>query len=349
MKRLLFAYIIVNLFVIAIFSQNSDYTKVYYPFTNKAELNIIENNYKKALRKYKKAFDNAPHAFARDLYNATLCAIRVNKLDFAYKCMDSLISKGLNIDFFEINNEFDTLKKDYRWEKFKSDYPIYKKIADKRINKQLSIMFRKMEDDDQKFRYDYETFGDTIKKIDSMNMKIFLDIIDKYDFPCEEIIGINSSLGKYNESFYIVLHHNCQKFSLPGNEKLFNLKNILIKAIKDGKYDKYTAAYLLILQNDSTIKIGDVGITQIINKAIPDSENKYYIQKYLSKKQKKEYDVYRAGIGLETLNDFYKKLIFFHINKNHSPFKFYVKYDKWVFNNELYSKFIKSFVELKLQ
>ena len=94
-----------------VISSQIDYTKSYYKLINQAEMKIVEDNYNEAVDLYLKAFKAVPYGFVKDYYNATVCAIKIEKFDTSFILLDSLVSKGVSKSIFTTYSIFNPLKK----------------------------------------------------------------------------------------------------------------------------------------------------------------------------------------------------------------------------------------------
>ena len=72
----------------------ADYVKVYYPQINKAELLIVQQDYAGALETYQEAFAAVPRPFARDHYNAAVCAMLTDDEKRAIHYLESWWRQG---------------------------------------------------------------------------------------------------------------------------------------------------------------------------------------------------------------------------------------------------------------
>lgn len=99
MKKLL-------LFIVIIFPHwglggcfaQADFTRIYHPIINEAELAIVDTNYYDALDFYKEAFANVKHPFAKDYYNAAICAAMLGKLPLTFDYLEKIVEKGYPSD-----------------------------------------------------------------------------------------------------------------------------------------------------------------------------------------------------------------------------------------------------------
>jgi len=58
------------------------------------------------------------------------------------------------------------------------------------VNNDLVGTLGEMENKDQEFRHDYQSFQDTIQKIDIENISKLVTLVNKYGFPSEEMLGL---------------------------------------------------------------------------------------------------------------------------------------------------------------
>lgn len=79
-------------------SAQADFTRIYHPIINEAELAIVDTNYYEALNFYKEAFANVKHPFAKDYYNAAICASMVGKLPLTFDYLEKIVEKGYPSD-----------------------------------------------------------------------------------------------------------------------------------------------------------------------------------------------------------------------------------------------------------
>lgn len=96
------------LFLTETFAQ-TDYTRVYHPIINDAELAIVDDDHATALSLYKEAFNLVDKPFAKDYYNAAICAVYTNRLSLAYDYLEHLVEKGYVIDSLRKDKFFGNL------------------------------------------------------------------------------------------------------------------------------------------------------------------------------------------------------------------------------------------------
>ncbi len=315
MKKTIFllVFFLINL---SLFSQS--FIK-YNQLVNKAELSIIDSNYTKALYYYQDAFKLVEYPFAKDLYNALLCATFTNNFDIAFEYLYKLVHKGIEYENFAKNKYLNPLKEDKRWFEFEKYYYENRKKILAGFNQDLKAEFERMLEEDQKsnkarkkdpnkrYKFDSTVFANTLR---------IKEIIQLYGFPTEEMLGVNDFTDAPFES--ALLFHYFQISKQKNIKDSINIMPYLIEAIKNGKLNyslffnyledislnKYGSnlAYL-IDTNIVFIKIDSNSIA-IINKnrkllgieTLEESQTKvkYYIKKIFKprpiKKGEKEYD-----------------------------------------------------------
>lgn len=124
MKKLLLIFFLFPAF--GGFAQG-DFTRIYHPIINSAELAIVDTNYYEALDYYKAAFDNVKKPFAKDYYNAAICAAMVGKMPTVFDYLEKIVEKGYPSDSLRKDAFFkyvaDTCKV---WAKFESQMRLVK-------------------------------------------------------------------------------------------------------------------------------------------------------------------------------------------------------------------------------
>jgi len=301
----------VCLFAVLIFKFRAlgqvDYTVFYYPFINRAELSIIDGNYQKALLSYDTAFVNVSKPFARDYVNALVCAIKTGDKKKGFRFCDSLIAKGVSEKFFLEYGSLRPLWESPEWENFIKEYQSKSKKFSINKDTVLKNIILKLNERDQEFRSkpgSYRAYRDTINKIDSENVAIIRNIIRLKGFPNENMVGIVDPTTIFVPG-YIVFHHYCQSLSIKKEGK-YNFKDDFIKAVKEGKLDPHRFAFFLSLQNERSLLLGGWGVSKC---KVGTRESKLLGDKY-SPEKKKLINETRPLYGLESLEDYYKKVVF---------------------------------------
>jgi hypothetical protein len=233
------SYLLCFLFIFGVayinnaFAQNNRYVE-YYKIINKAELKIVDSLYNEALKIYESAFKAVSFPYANDFYNAAVCAVLSEDFNKSLYYIDKLVAKGFELNNFE-DSVFNPLKKDKKWVHFVKAYPSKRKKHLKSVNLALKQEFERMHEQDQYFRKkegSYEVYRDTIAKIDKRNIERFLQIVDTYGFPDEQMIGINNIYGQMTYSI-VLIHHAQMGTHMQIRDKV---TKVLLQAVEEGKF-----------------------------------------------------------------------------------------------------------------
>lgn len=346
MKHLLLSIFLVFCSGLACFGQSADFTKVYYPNINDAEMAITRQEFRLALTYYKTAFGSEESGFARDYRNAILCAIHTEDDAFAFNYLEKMILKGLDKTFLA-DTIFKPLNRKPGWGKLMDAYDRLHHKSLTSIQGNLLRELVAMEERDQLFRSkegSYKVYGDTIAKIDIENVLRFQQLVADYGFPSEDIIGAFSS--EQNAPYNLILHHQAQNLS---NRKYKfplapSLAPILVKAAKEGKCSPAHAGFLLSLQNDPSLRYYAWGINQVSENGVLQP---YFLLDKIPDDQLNGINQLRAEIGLESMDDFRMKCQFWLDNPN-TPFKLngYANRNIWELDEEMAKVFESGYVKL---
>ncbi|RYU95153.1 hypothetical protein [Emticicia agri] len=120
-----------------------DFTRIYHPIINEAELAIVDTNYHEALAFYNEAFANVEKPFAKDYYNAAVCATIVGKMPVMFDFLEKIVAKGYQIenfrhDFF-FKNVADTCK---QWANFEKQAKLIKPQINTELRDSLRNIYR---------------------------------------------------------------------------------------------------------------------------------------------------------------------------------------------------------------
>lgn len=125
----------------SLFAQG-DFTRIYHPIINSAELAIVDTNYYEALDYYKAAFDNVKKPFAKDYYNAAICAAMVGKMSTMFDYLEKIVEKGYPSDSLRKDVFFhyvaDTCKV---WSKFESQMKLVKPTLNQELRDSLNKIY----------------------------------------------------------------------------------------------------------------------------------------------------------------------------------------------------------------
>lgn len=119
-----------------------DFTRIYHPIINEAELAIVDTSYYEALDFYKEAFANVKKPFAKDYYNAAICAAMVGKMPTVFDYLEKIIEKGYPSDSLRKDVFFhyvaDTCK---NWKKFEQQMKLVKPNINQEVRDSLNILY----------------------------------------------------------------------------------------------------------------------------------------------------------------------------------------------------------------
>jgi len=257
MKRA-FLSLTLSLLLVASVRAQSPYTSSYFPLVNKAELAIADSNYRAALDFYKRAFASVPRGFARDYFNAMACAAATGDGARTIDCIDTLLSLGADPRYLKEQPSLAALlhltrNKDLEQHLNARVRPDGQRIA-------MTSLFDSLAKIDQEFRRkegSYRVYGDTIRKIDSLNIVLIRKIIDSAGFPGERMTGISQPRSNGLPANIVFVHH-CQSLSLPKGKGKYNFKSDFIQAVDEGRMDPFDFARLLAMQNDQGFQLGTI-------------------------------------------------------------------------------------------
>lgn len=327
MHTKLFAFILFSIAFKTLNAQN--YIDNYYPSIYKAEANFQKKKFKEALEYYKEAFSKE-EPLRPNLNMAIKCAIKAKQYEIATKWLELSVSKGADW------KKIDGLKK----LKSKIDWDFEKeKLIDIRLKWQNSLdsglieELEKMVEKDQLYRTGklkkYRTVvvkTDTIKswstdslifipqigfniqrKYDEENIKRLIEILNRKGYPEERLIGPFKEKREYQDVFtgigLIVIHG----FFL--REYKDTLTTLLKKEIKEGR------CYPELLGYSLDYSEGSVSQTYGTGHFLKFSFPPFHLYKL---KYPNELNRYRAGIGMEPLDNYYQRHKFL-INRKSLP------------------------------
>ena len=141
MKKLLLITFLFSLSRQVCFAQG-DFTRIYHPIINSAELAIVDTNYYEALDYYKAAFDNVKKPFAKDFYNAAICAAMLGKTNTVFDYLEKIVEKGYPSDSLRKDIFFhyvaDTCK---AWGKFEKQMRLLKPNINWEVRDSLNTFY----------------------------------------------------------------------------------------------------------------------------------------------------------------------------------------------------------------
>ncbi len=316
------------------YGQLSDSLLSYYHQINKAELAIIDSNYTLAIEFYQGAFLFNPQPFKKDIYNKAVCAALIKDYNKAYSDFKHLADYSYEINLLTKRKELG----DFFDSKYGKKLLKYNKKNIQLYNHKLRETYDSLYRMDQFFRKkegSYDVYGDTIEKIDNSNADVVNQLISKYGFPSQELIGVYPNFD-YNAIRIIVIHNQA------GNSfgQYFNFTEILYDAVYSGKLDSREALQLI------TGSTGDdyYGFmsTGLVRHGLDTNGNPENMDDNLSNwgfsklkdEEEQEYNKRREEIGLCTLEDSRRKTFYylkdkrFYLTSPSSMKTFYWRYEK---------------------
>lgn len=290
----------------------------YNNYVNKAELFFIVDDYKNAIVYYDSAFQYKGNHFAKDVYNASLCAIKTDKLELAITFCKRLADKGVGKSFFSRVPSYLKLEKSKGWKSMLQHAEIVRAQYQKKNESSLALI-DSLVAKDQKVNKAWRNSGRAQNEKEIMYLtndtvsRQLLDIFDTAGFLSEFQIGTilnNEGLISGLLPFDVILIHSYQNHGK--GDTIFNIT--LHDALVSGNI---TPDYYAIIQ--------DMGSYS--------SNRPYYgaIRLYYQYKCKLLLDTYdkgrlekidnnRAKIGLCNTNDLLKKTLY-RITNPKSEFK----------------------------
>ncbi|MFT2009207.1 hypothetical protein ACMA1I_11070 [Pontibacter sp. 13R65] len=299
-----------------------DYTEVYHPHINKAELALAQKKYETALEHYQQAFAAVPSPFARDYFNAAVCATHEGREKLTYNYLEELALKGVDLDFLKRQRGFKPLQESKKWRKFERKYPKHRRKYRDRVNLDLRADLDELYARDQFFRQakgGLRMHADTLRKIEASNVKRLLSAIETHGYPGENLIGVGDTM-ELLPRFAIVIER--QTRFMDG----YDFTNILQEAVRQGRLAPHAAAFLIEKQGFGEYKTR--ALVKITcgkpkdcenDKRLPDLSK--FMKENLNETQEQQINEQRLALGLESLTD-YRKKVLFSLNQQEFDFNF---------------------------
>lgn len=304
-----FVLLVFVLLATSAYAESPDYTKAYFPLINKAELSILEKDYAAALQLYEQAFQAVPSPFARDYYNAAVCAMLLKSKKQSLSYLKQLATKGVSIDYLSRQPVFDSLQATKHWKKFKKKYPKYRQQYESQFNMDLRADLDELYARDQYFRQaagGLRIYGDTLQKIEAANVKKLLQWVDKNGYPGESLIGVGDTLEQLPR-FSVVIQRQTKA------RKGHDFSSMLEEAVKQGRLRPQAAAYL-IEQQVGRSKYGSKAFVKISCSTCGDSRLQNDMEQFMEERRTEKelltIEANRERLGLEPLGDYKKKVLY---------------------------------------
>jgi hypothetical protein len=305
-------YFVALLVVQQVHAKDKDYIKVYHPVIHEAEQLVVAKDYKAALDKYKDAFKAVPEPFARDYYNAAVCAMLTEDYDQTFRYLDELVLKGVELPFIRKQEVFKPLHETKDWEKFLKSYPKrrdkYKRRSDLNVRADLDELYAR----DKYYRFakgGLRVYADTLRKIENDNVDLLLRSIQQHGYPGEKLVGVGDTIEQLPR-FSIVIERQTKA------KNGFDFTDILKDAVQQGNLSPQAAAYLMETQQGNRkyktralIKVACSNKKDCEGDKKLKSLNKYLVEK-LTDEEEAKINTLRAEIGLEPVSDYRKKVLY---------------------------------------
>lgn len=209
--RTIALFIILSASSFRFFAQQQDAAlNAYFQNINKAEIFIIDEDYKSASESFNQAFSSANGIlFSNDLYNAFLSALYTEDYKLCNKYIDSMAYYGVSKEsvtgrikrrgkeqFLPIGNRYDSIQR-IGHNNMNKDWI---KRSDSFVNVDIEIRKKWKEGIDER----------ALSTLDSINFNAFLQAIDRYGFPTFKVIGFyaeSSAEPLVTNAFFLLLWH----------------------------------------------------------------------------------------------------------------------------------------------
>lgn len=300
---------LLSFFLLASLSKSTNYDgeRIYYYYTNLAELAIIDSNYSEASLWYKKAFKRNHPGFSDDYYNAFKVSVFDKDFDFTFKNAYELAERGMCLDFF---NNYPILHQyPKQWKKLIAVVKTSSLNINQKYKASLGGLFNK----DQVVRQNRDN-QQKILETDSINYYEFAKLVESHGFPSEDKIGIECTenlLGIQPQYQKILLLHFAQN-------RFSGIDTLIFKALQQNQISPYEYAALKQFLN-SSVKYYPVPIVVI-------NETFYTVR--LDDSTKVTANKNRLEVGLSTLDEQILKVKYYWKNRANG-FRMYTPIDQF--------------------
>ncbi|MCJ8164769.1 hypothetical protein MKJ04_07930 [Pontibacter sp. E15-1] len=294
------------LFALAARAEGPDYTLAYHPVVQEAEAGILAGDYAQALDTYRKAFAAVPLPFAKDYYNAAVCAWKLNDTKQTLDYLEQLVLKGVSLPYLERQQVFDSLRTTRKWKKFVRRYPKRRRKFEESLNKELRADLDELYARDQYFREaagGWRVHGDTIRKIEAANVAHLLAWTEQYGYPGENLIGVADTLEQLPR-FSIVIQRQTKA------RKGYDFTALLTKAVQEGRMAPQPVAYLLDQQAGRNMYGSKAFVKVSCSKCPEDEQQPRFMVEKMSDSDVDRINENRKALGLEPLEEYKKKVLF---------------------------------------
>ena len=247
----------------------------YFKYINKAEKFIIEEKYNNAAHNYNLAFKKYNCPRSSDCYNMALVSTLLGRVKTAYKYMDSCVTKGYTLDYFE-SDFFKSIHHSKRWDNFLNKYDSLRDCYLQHKNNLKYSILKDLETFDQqtvKQIYKNDTMRYAVDSVFYKNGKRIAELIMHDSIPDVELFNFESLNQRSTIPWVLIRHYfglvNRSPFYIKKKDenelfyqKVINdssLYNELIQLIDIGKLTPHVLRDGLIYSNKDEL----FGSTQI--------------------------------------------------------------------------------------
>ena len=312
-KKVLLCFLLLALFS-KIHALNDTFL-AYCKHINDAELNIMENNMQEALICYDSAFSLYSQPWAKDIHNAIVCAKKIKDEQKIKKYLDVMVAtKSLKPVYYKEKGLLKYLSGEEK-EKIKQKY------TDK-IKSEDYLFIQRIIQEDQAIRTqkNYSQRHYLIRETDSLTYEKYKAHFGD-TFPGEEL---TLDLISHHGIDLILFHHWIVNKGLK-----FEAVNKAEKMVEDLKYNNYHYAYQYDAKLGNTVNYFGYGLTlkmvytnKKTRKMLNNNKKENYIQ--FSPENIIEINERRAKIGLETYDEYVRKIEFFTKHREYCfPISYY--------------------------
>lgn len=279
MKKVFFLCVFILSVVSFTYSQEiklKSYPK-YYHLIREAKMLSQEGKSHLALQKFDSATSTVRYVHTDNWIWASKEAKKAGDCELALKYTQMAISQGANEKFIDNFNDCPGINN-----KFRRKLSALKKKHDLRIDLRLQSYLDSLYTEDQRIRTSKDIDKVEVAKVDSSNIAALKQVIRKYGYPDERIVGRETA----RKIFLVVLHYDKDTNNII-------MKDILMNALYDGKITPQNYAWVV----DRRLNWG------------PSKADPYYYQivtkkfSMLADSEKQEIDNRRYLIGLKPLSE----------------------------------------------
>ena len=189
-KYILLIFVMYNYCFVS--AQECNYIEKYYPLIYKAQIYYFEGKNELAYSTIKESEKMCPLLNQPSIYEIDILAqlaIALDKKEEALNSIEVLMKKyGYTFNYFDENSIYDSLKDNPKWKNLKQNsekiYQEYLKTINFELKNELSIMTS----EDQRVRKQPIDFEEMLR-VDTKNERRLKEIISKYGYPNEKLIG----------------------------------------------------------------------------------------------------------------------------------------------------------------